>query len=285
MRPYGLNDWSGPFKPGDCPLLDWGGIYRYSYCTPKYIIGCLMSEQLPHDTFMRGSMQNRFQGVIFASHEDARIYVSPEFIGDDGGYNSCWNEQCEGTLITQRCRYADGTGDMRVWFSDAGGLSDVTERDGWIFTRTEGAFAAARFVSGGYTLEKESHDVPMNGWMPEFTRSVSGLWARVADEFSPVIIETAPDDMFDDFEDFISAVLACHPVVDGDALHYRSLYGHDFVFGLVEGVDSTIDGEHYVKQLPYSHKSPFVNGAWDDDKVAIAFDGETHTLDFSYGRP
>ncbi len=284
MRPYGLNDWTGPFKPGDYPLLDWGGIYRYGYCTPKYILGCLMSKQLPNNTFLSTSMQNRFQGAVFASHEDAVIYASPEFLHDERAYNTCWNEQCEGTLITQECRFADRarTGVMRVWFSDAGGLSDITEREGWLFTRTEGAFAAVRFVFGAYTLEKGRYDVEQAGWMIDFTKCISGQWARAENRSSPVIIETATDDMFDDFDAFIAATLACRLSVDEKALRYRSLYGHDFVFGLAEGVDSTIDGAHYVKKIPDSQKSPFVNGAWDDPKVSITFDGETHVLDFAY---
>ena len=294
MRPYGLNDPTGPFKPGDFPFLDWGGIYRHSYCTPTYIIGSLMSEQLPHNTFLSTSMQNRFQGAIFASHEDAVIYVSPEFIHDGRAYNTCWNEQCEGTLISQCCRYAEAAGDMRVWFSDAGDLSSITERDGWIFTKTDNAtklveakggcaavYAAVRFVFGGYSLKEESLNVSITGWIEGFTKLVSGLWVRANDRNSPVILETATADMFEDFEEFISAVFACKMTVDEDALHYHSLYGHDFVFGLSEEIDSTINGEHYVQQLPYSLKSPFVNCAWDDTKVDITFDKEKHTLDFS----
>ncbi len=285
MRPYGLNDWTGPFKPGDYPFLDWGGIYRYSYCTPKYILGCLMSEQLPNNTFLSTSMQNRFQGAVFASHEDAVIYVSPEFIHDDRAYNTCWNEQCEGTLISQECRYTDRTttGVMRVWLSDAGGLSNIVERQDWLFTRTEGAYAAVRFVNGAYSFELGKCETARGNWHPGFVKCVSGLWARAFERMSPVIVETATDDMFVNFDAFITAVLSCPLTVGEGALRYHSLYGHDFVFGLKEGVDSTIDGEHYVKRLPYSHKSPFVNGGWDDDKVAVTFDGDTHVIDFSYG--
>lgn len=285
MRPYGLNDWTGPFKPGDFPLLDWGGIYRYSYCTPKYVLGCLMSEQLPDNTFFRTSMQNRFQGAIFASHEDAVLYVSPEFIRDGRAYNTCWNEQCEGTLISQECRCTDRreTGAMRVWFSDAGGLSRVVERDGWLFTQTEGAYAAVCFASGNCTLERGEVSVGMGNWRTDFVKTVAGVWARPVERMSPVIVETATADRFADFKTFLTAVLACPWRLDAKALRYRSLYGHEFVFGLQEGVDSTIDGEPYVKRLPYSHRSPFVNGAWDNSRVTISFAGHSRVLDFAYG--
>lgn len=82
-------------------------------------------------------------------------------------------------------------------------------------------------------------------------------------------------------EDFISAVLSRPLDVDNEALRYHSLYNHDFVFELTENIDSTIDGEHYVKQISYSLKSPFINGKWDSDAVAISYDGETHIPDFS----
>jgi hypothetical protein len=55
-----------------------------------------------------------------------------------------------------------------------------------------------------------------------------------------------------------------------------------FFLDTKEGADSTIDGENYVKQIPYSLKSPFVNCAWDDSKVTISFKEEKHILDFAY---
>ena len=52
---------------------DGGGILRYSYCDPAFILGTPMHEPRPLSDWVHISVQNRWQGVIFAGDEDARI--------------------------------------------------------------------------------------------------------------------------------------------------------------------------------------------------------------------
>ena len=67
---------------------DGGGILRYSFCDPAFILGTPMTEARPLSDWVAISAQNRWQGVIFAGEDDARIVplVRPE---DRQGRSQC----------------------------------------------------------------------------------------------------------------------------------------------------------------------------------------------------
>jgi len=52
---------------------DGGGILRYSYCDPAFIMGTPMTAARPLEDWAAISAQNRWQGLIFAGEHDARI--------------------------------------------------------------------------------------------------------------------------------------------------------------------------------------------------------------------
>ena len=160
---------------------------------------------------------------------------------------------------------------MRLLLFYAGGISNVAERDGWLFTECGGVYAAIFVCRGGYEL------TPVDGRVP-------GKWVTCRDGASPVILEVAGGDRYAARADFEAAVLANSPVWDGGTLRYHSIYGHDFAFIADADGNSTIDGEYYVKKPPVSFRSPFVNCPWCGDTVTITFGGETMQLDFSAGR-
>lgn len=258
--------------PNYSPRTDWGHIYRYSYCTPSYILGTLMCPQLERRDWLMISSQNRFQGLVFGKM-DAMVLPLPEpeelhnlhSTVPTVGFNAFWSEQCEGTLITQRCRKY--TGGMRVFFSAAGNVrANVTERDGWYFTECGSAYAAVRLCRGGFTWEKDNN--------------TSGEWMRCDEADTPVILETADTSEFANLGAFQEAVCRLKPVWEGAVMRYHSLYGHDFVFITDKDADSTIDGEYYVKKPEISFRSPFVNMAWNGTQAEITFDGRMLTLDF-----
>ncbi|MGI5899940.1 MAG: hypothetical protein ACOX8S_08480 [Christensenellales bacterium] len=274
-RPLGMaaDDNKYPFYH---PRTDWGGICRYTYCTPDYNLGTMMSPELPNDDWLLISSQNRFQGARFASHRDAVIYLSPEIIYDRRSYNTFCSIISEGTLLTRQNHYADlkSTGYMGVWFSNAGGLSEIVEREGWIFTKTSGAYAAVHVVEGGYSLNEAVHELRGG-------KKISGLWARCKSRFTPVILETAQEKSYGSFEEFQRAVLALEkPRMKDGMLSYRSLYGHYFEFGMTPEQGSRIDGKDAIEPYAHSYFSPFVVGEWDSKDINVQFQGEELTLSF-----
>ena len=254
---------------------EWGGIYRTSYVTPHLILGTLQCPQLLSGGWVGISGQNRFQGATL-SVPNAQILPLPAPTGLHGlhstkpinSFNAFWSMMAEGTLLTQRC--GSYKGGMRVWFSDAGGVSEITERDGWLFTGCAGAFAAVRILRGGYHWEPSDH-------------RITGRWLICEDPATPVILEAGDLSRFPTADAFADAVCALAPTEADGVLRYRSLYGHDFVMYTACDGASTVDGEYYAKQIPWSFRSPFVNAPWKSAVVTLSFLGETMTLDFSAG--
>ena len=81
---------------------DFGGILRYSYCTPDFIMGTLMHQARPLEDWVMISSQNRWHGVIFHGHPNARIYPQCRAAADRRTLNQQWSVQRQGTLIAQK---------------------------------------------------------------------------------------------------------------------------------------------------------------------------------------
>jgi hypothetical protein len=274
-RPLGLaaEDNNYPFYH---PRTDWGGICRYTYCTPDYTLGTLMSPELPCDDWLLISSQNRFQGARFASHLDAVIYISPEIIYDKRSYNTFCSIISEGTLLTRQNHYADikSTGHMGIWFSKAGGLSELSEKEGWIFTRTPGAYAAVYIAESGYSLSEAQYASSGEG-------QISGLWARCESRFAPVVLETAQESRYGSFDEFKEAILSLKKPESKDGmLSYISLYGHSFELGMTPEHISRIDGKAAIEPYAHSYFSPFIVADWDSPNIGVEFQGEKLALSF-----
>ena len=257
---------------------EWGHIYRYSYCTPKYILGTLMAPQLETKDWVGISSQNRYQGVIFDVN-GAMIAPLPEYTGlhnlhstiPTTAYNGFWSMMRDTTLITQcTCRHRQ-SGAMRVFISEDGGLrSSITEKENLIFTRCGDVYAALRVCRGTHSYI-DNNDV---------FKGVKGVWLVCDDGDSPVILEMGDAENNGSFEQFMQSVCAISPEFDGDVMRYHSLSGHDFVMYTAEDGNSTIDGEYYVKKIDSSFTSPFLNNTWGGEHPVIEFDGKRLELDF-----
>ena len=288
-RPLG---WTLPTDryPNYRPDPSWGRIYRYSYCTPEFILGTQMFPEAPAKNWCLISSQNRFQGAVFGG-TDVQLLPIPAAGGVNGLYqkepdisfNPFWSMQKGGTLITRRNRYAVKTGAMRVWFSAAGGLDKVSVEDGWYFTRTAGAYAAVRVVAGKAEFRAAGPKKP-DSPKDLLPCEREGHFLVCADLETPVILEVARACDFPDEQAFRTRVKALKPNLTAEALDYTGLSGHAFHMVLAKGGASTIDGVPYVKKIDWSFKSPFVEGKWNDDKVVLRWGAETDVLDFSERR-
>jgi len=301
-RPLGLADTQKNGFPHYWPRQDWGGIVRYSYCTPDYILGTLMTHRDGNfdwnGEWMGISAQNRTQGAIFAAHPDARIQLIPLAMAHGGSapsvtttcYNAWVSAQREGTLITMAMPEAKtcAGGYMSVWFSEAGGVSgSLEEKDGWLFAQSGNAYAAL-YVIGPWHMKN-----PTIEGLKRHQRTVAidtcgrAPWWRGArlhcdSRDCVIVMETGDADQFGSYEGFVSAVLDNDaPVAEENHVIYRSLYGHEFDFSTEDDGVNRIDGEDCAAPIPWSYKSPYVNGLWNDPYVEVEYDGEKLALDFS----
>jgi len=245
------------------------GIYRYTYYTPKYVLGTCMWEKRPNEDWVAGSSQNRWIGAIFATHINARIF--PECVGlsaDSKNYNQHWSVQNKGTLIAQKLTTHKQAGDMRVFFSGSATNMTITEENGWVLARMPDAFAAVRPAWGTYSWDNAN-------------------WMKFSDPYAPVIMEVWQSSDFSNvFSLFKVAVFAQTINVAGGVLTYTGLKdAGNFTFYTQSADLPKINGVAIDMAPSYTFQSPFMNEDWDSGIVTISKGERSLDLDFNYGQP
>jgi hypothetical protein len=267
QRPLGLAASSEHHAPPHYRLrTDDGGILRYAYCTPDFILGTAMHAARPADAWTMISSQNRRHGVIFASHPAAAILPQCEYVRGERAYNTQWSVQRKGTILVQKLRTHVDAGRMRIWFAGEG-LSAPREREGWIFVTAGPAFAAVRVARGSFRWERGTGPVP-------------GQWLYPDDEFAPVILEVAGPERFPDLATFAAAVLAPRLRWDGEVLHLRGLSGDAFTFPADQTSVPQINGTPLDYAPARAFDSPFLQAEWDTGVVTVQKGGRQRVLDF-----
>ena len=252
-----------PGVPADTYALDpdFGGIHRYTYCTPYFVMGTSMLEK--REDWAAISSQNRWQGVIFKGHTRARIYPRVQGIPLDYGktYNEAWSIQNKGTLITQKIA-GSHNGDMRVYFYQD--VLTITEEAGWVFAEAYGAYAAVRPAASGYSWD-------------------DSYWLRCNDSYDPVIMEVAnASDYMDFFILFKTAVLNQSITINGGVLTYTGLGGSgNFTFYTNTSQPPELNGTPIDYAPDYTFDSPFMHQDWATGLVTISKDARELVLDFN----
>lgn len=250
-----------------------GSLVCYSWCTPEFILGTPMVEPRPSDDWAAISAQNRWHGVIFAGHVDARIVPQVRARDDRAAFNTQWSVQRHGTLICQKLKTHKHGREMRVWFSKAG-LSDVRRQDDWFFVEAPGAYAGVRVVRGEAEWDKDAA-----GAKRPF--GPAGTWLRCEDEWTPVILEVASKQDFASYDAFCQAVVALPLSFADEILRYQGLSGDQFTFYADQSRKPEVNGIAIDYAPPMVLDSPFVKSRWNSGVVTIAKDGRQCALDFN----
>ena len=243
---------------------DDGGILRYTYCTSDFIMGTAMLTPRPVDDWTLISAQNRWHGVIFAGHDDARIFPQCEARGKNT-YNQQWSVQHKGTLIAQKLPGSISAGDMRVWFAKSG-LTSRVERNGWVFVEAAGAYAAVRPAAGGYA------------WDP-VTPKLAGDWLRCLDEWAPVLIEVARKADVRDYGAFQQQVIGAPRRFQNRLLDFRGLGGDRFRFYADHSKPPEVNGTPIDYAPAMVFDSPFIKSEWNSGRVTIRKGGRELLID------
>ena len=240
---------------------DFGGILRYSYRTPEFILGTLMLEPRPADDWTLISSQNRWSGVIFKGDPYARIYPQCRSTVGNRTYNQHWSVQSEGALIVQKLKTSSEASEMRVWIASVLGHRD--EKNGWVFCEADGAYAAVYVVSGGFQWGE------------------SGNWMTLNNEYSPVIIEAALKKDFGSYSLFQNAMLARHLRVENGLLVYKSLSGDVLQFDTQQKLMPLVNGIAVNLKPKQTFNSPFIQSDWASGVVTLRNGEEQTVLDFN----
>lgn len=267
---------------------DGGGIVRYTYCDPAFILGTPMFEARPLSDWTHISAQNRWQGVIFRGEHDARIVPIVRPDNNRVTLNAFWSVQCKGCLITQKLQDCHGGCEMMVWMS-RDGLSDPVEKDGWVFAEAAGR-AEVHGACGAYVAFREAWgDATWNNDVYTITKPEGPVYHTrlghsmiLNDDQAPVILQVMSKANIPSFEAFEALVLSSPVRLEGSVLHVTSIYGDAFTFDTSQQNVATINREPVNYEPQQVFASPFLNSGYETGIVTIRKGQRKCVLDFNH---
>ncbi len=268
-------------QPGKTPShlrTDGGGILRYSYCDPAFIIGTPMCLARPLSDWVAISAQSRWQGVSFAGEQDARIVPIPRPADNRVDLNAFWSVQSKGSLITQKLKYSKGAAEMNVWMS-RDGLTAPVEEDGIVFVESQRAYAAIRVPRGGFTWKDGVYSYKAE--TGETRPTPSGRVMALKEEYAPVILEVMAKMDVPSFDAFKAKVKACQVQMAGPVLKYHTIYGDKLTLDTSYRQTPTINGKpvNYAPEKVF--ESPFLDADYNRGVVTISSGSRKKVLDFT----
>ena len=287
QRPQGLGVTGRPLKTAVTIVpskmrTDGGGILRYSFCDPAFIIGTPMTAARPLEDWAAISAQNRWQGLIFAGEHDARIVPIVRPKDNRRALNAQWSVQSKGSLITQKLKHHKGGAEMIVWMSKDG-LSAPVEEDGMIFVEAENAYAGIKVVQGGFEW-RHTPFIAMSG--DTSSRSTpEGKTMILKEEYAPVILEVMAKSDAGSFGAFKAMVKSCRIRMNGPVVEYKTIYGDRITLDTSFEKTPTINGKpvDYAPQKVF--ESPFLNADWNSGIVTISKGTRKKVLNFESANP
>lgn len=261
-------------------LLDpnGGGLLRYSWCTPDFILGTSMVEARPNNDWWNASSQNRWDGALFGGHSTARIYVQSQSADPKNRsfYNANWSVQSKGVLVVHRLKdgLSENAKGQRVWFDES---LEKVEKSGWVFAKAPRAYAAVRVVEGATEWKPDVPFNPAKGDVPG-----PGMYLSCQQEFSPVIIEVARQAEYPTFSAFQEAVLANPLHWKEGRLDYQSgLYQTRVTLFTDYSNPPQVDGVPVNYRPVKAYDSPFIQGDYGSGVVTLRKGDRQVVLDFT----
>ncbi|MBI1335465.1 MAG: DUF1961 family protein [Phycisphaera sp.] len=262
-----------------------GGMLRYSYCTPDYIMGGWMLDT--RTDYAAINTQNRWQGIVFATGPNARVFPQSVGLGNGKTYNQHIAVQHRNVMLVATHPNAKQTGQMRVYFpKDI--QERIVEKDGWLVVHEGAAWLGVKFLDAdpnatGKNYEfKQADPTQRNEASRNDNNDARWLWPK-ADK--PTVA-------------FVGSRESKHPTLE-DFLTY--LAGHEYTItdGCVSyafkddlGVETRMElgGKLPVPRINdkpvdlYPDKvfdSPYLNSFHGSGIVTLEKDGRKISLDFN----
>jgi hypothetical protein len=241
-----------------------GGILRYAYVTPEFIMSLATVPKLPREHWIAISEQNRWSGVT-AQHNGVPSYVfaRPLFLtARTRSYNDTWGVQSKATQIVQKIssNWSRNAGPMAIWLSD----NVILEKEGlWYFARAGDAYVAFRAAFGDLKPKGRTHLV-------------------LTDERSPVLLQAAPTGDFSSFSKFKEAIASLPLVVGSDEIRMRGLGEAGTLTFYFDGDRlPEVDGTPIDLAPHAANSSPFIQSDWGGALVTLRANGRELILDFN----
>ena len=120
-------------------------VLNYTFSTPDYVLGA--AELDPKNRHIAPSSQNRWQGIVFGTTPQDRVYPQAAPTSAGSTQDAFVSVQKRNVLITRKRDYM--VRPTLVYFPAS--LDVLDEQSGWLFVKEGAAYLAVRPATGGYT--------------------------------------------------------------------------------------------------------------------------------------
>jgi hypothetical protein len=258
-------------------------LVNYAYRTPHFLLGSTL--QHPAIEYSGISRQNRTCGLLFEHPAAAGVgQVHPVIEHPGGGrtQHAFWSVQHEGALLMQRIAQKGGgfpgsyhAGRLGMRF-EGGDLKKI-EEDGWIFATDGQAFVGVKFLDGGYRWDdrRMQADPEKFGGPGDTTR---------------ILLQAGDVTCHPTFAAFRAAVRGGELALTADQVTYClgtnrvEMTRYDAAapekFALPR-----INGHPLDLHPAATFDSPYLNGAFNGDRIAVTVGPIRRVLDFAEEHP
>jgi hypothetical protein len=249
---------------------DAGHMVRYSYCTPDYIMGSWMFD--PKLDYAAINTQNRWQGIIFATDMQSRVFPQCVGLGNGKTYNQHVAVQHKNVMIVQKNRAkTKQAGAMRVWFTE--NMRDrIKERNGWLFLQEGNAYLAITVLT-----PEQDDAMPAYRWEKN--------WLHMKNEYSPVVFVSSRAAKHARIGDFVAYIAQHRHSIHKGVLTYqfRDADGHDTQIKMSlenQGDLPEVNGQQIRLTGQRTFDSPYVHSTSNGAIVTIEKGDREMVLDF-----
>jgi hypothetical protein len=273
-------------------------LVNYAYRTPHYLLGSTLQNPAlsmtdpetggPVLKYAGISRQKRWCGVLFQDRADNEIEIDavyPLIEKTRGGrpQHAYWSFQHENVLLLQRIAPQNPETPMRMGSYSTGKISirfhgrtlEKVQAGGWIFAGNGKAFVGVKFLDSGYEWDEAREEASPIGF------------DRATDK-SRVVLHAGDITDHGSFEQFRAEVLDNLLSVRKDKVEY--CFGAPrtcMEVSLYDGDDPDrfrlprINGKPVNLRPLWTYHSPYLQGEFGSDRIAVSVGPVTQLLDFS----
>jgi hypothetical protein len=175
-----------------------GGILRYSYSAPEAVMGSWMLDT--RTEYAAIHKQNRWQGVIFPTGRDVRVFPQSEGTGNGKTYQQHIAVQHRNVMLVTNHPKAEQTAGLRVFIAERL-HKGLKEQDGWAIVKEGNAWLGVRPLdAGGYDLKALEQKK-----VEEASRqNLAGTWLWPKSKDATVVLVLSREAKHKTFAEFLS---------------------------------------------------------------------------------
>jgi len=239
----------------------------YAWVTPEFVLGSFQEVAGRYEAVRAAPLS-----CVLRMAGSTRRVIYTDLIFADRKKNTDARVDC-----VQHKNVAIGRGIVGRAYLAVDEFDEVRERDGWIFIRAGGTYAAYRVADGGYR------------WQHVKSPGVYGDFIRFDKPDAPFVLEASrAADYGRDFDRFQADILDNRLDVRPDGVTYESSSSgtagpsaERFVVSLRYGKLPLVNGKPLDLESYPTFASPYLNSAWDSGRVVFEYAHQRMTIDLT----